>query len=172
MHDARLLPRTQKIIGLSRIAQPAGCFQSDSERRFIDFVFPTVHRVGATPVPIPNTEVKPHFGDGTAGITCGRVARRWDLFESGVASTFESMWRRFFFQTLRFSVWLAKAASPQSSRVFVSVPCRTTKTSGPSVYSGIRCAIQGLGEAGSNQNESCGTMALASREKKEPKSGP
>jgi hypothetical protein len=34
--------------------------------------------VGATPVPIPNTEVKPHFGDGTAGITCGRVARRWD----------------------------------------------------------------------------------------------
>ena len=28
--------------------------------------FPTVPRVGATPVPIPNTEVKPHFGDGTA----------------------------------------------------------------------------------------------------------
>ena len=29
--------------------------------------FPTVYRAGATPVPIPNTEVKPCFGDGTAG---------------------------------------------------------------------------------------------------------
>ena len=42
--------------------------------------FPTVHRAGATPVPIPNTEVKPCFGDGTAHFLCGRVARRWDLF--------------------------------------------------------------------------------------------
>src|SRR5678816_3433012 len=45
----------------------------------VDFGFPTVHRAGATPVPIPNTEVKPCFGDGTAGIPGGRVARRWDL---------------------------------------------------------------------------------------------
>ena len=28
---------------------------------------PTLQRAGATPVPIPNTEVKPCFGDGTAG---------------------------------------------------------------------------------------------------------
>src|SRR5262252_7206508 len=42
--------------------------------------FPTAHRAGATPVPIPNTEVKPCFGDGTAGFPGGRVARRWDLF--------------------------------------------------------------------------------------------
>ena len=32
--------------------------------------------------------------------------------------------------------------------------------------------IQGLEEAGSNQNESRGMTALASREKTEPKSGP
>ncbi len=44
-------------------------------------VFPTVHRAGATPVPIPNTEVKPRFGDGTAGFPGGRVARRWDFLE-------------------------------------------------------------------------------------------
>ena len=41
--------------------------------------FPTVHRAGVTPVPIPNTEVKPRFGDGTAYFLGGRVARRWDL---------------------------------------------------------------------------------------------
>ena len=41
--------------------------------------FPTVHRAGATPVPIPNTEVKPRFGDGTAHFLGGRVARRWDF---------------------------------------------------------------------------------------------
>ena len=43
--------------------------------------FPTVHRAGVTPVPIPNTEVKPRFGDGTAYFLGGRVARRWDLLE-------------------------------------------------------------------------------------------
>ena len=43
--------------------------------------FPTALRVGATPVPIPNTEVKPHIGDGTAHVLRGRVARRWDLLE-------------------------------------------------------------------------------------------
>ena len=43
--------------------------------------FPTAFRVGATPVPIPNTEVKPHIGDGTAHVLRGRVARRWDLLE-------------------------------------------------------------------------------------------
>ena len=40
--------------------------------------FPTVLGVGATPVPISNTEVKPHIGDGTADFFRGRVARRWD----------------------------------------------------------------------------------------------
>ena len=30
--------------------------------------FPTVYRERATPVPIPNTEVKPLFGDGTARV--------------------------------------------------------------------------------------------------------
>ena len=48
--------------------------------RWLRGIFPTVHRAGATPVPIPNTEVKPCFGDGTAGFPGGRVARRWDLF--------------------------------------------------------------------------------------------
>ncbi len=45
--------------------------------------FPTVPRAGATPVPIPNTEVKPCFGDGTAGFplwessaTVGSLERR------------------------------------------------------------------------------------------------
>ena len=47
--------------------------------RWLVGIFPTVHRAGATPVPIPNTEVKPCFGDGTAGFPGGRVARRWDL---------------------------------------------------------------------------------------------
>ena len=42
--------------------------------------FPTVHRARATPVPMPNTEVKPGFGDGTADFFRGRVARRWDLY--------------------------------------------------------------------------------------------
>ncbi len=60
--------------------------------------FPTVHRAGATPVPIPNTEVKPRFGDGTAHFLSGRVARRWDLFgrrpERGEGRGFG---RRFYF---------------------------------------------------------------------------
>ena len=55
-------------------------------------VFPTVFRVGATPVPIPNTEVKPHIGDGTADFFRGRVARRWDLLERRQIQ----FWRRFF----------------------------------------------------------------------------
>ena len=45
--------------------------------------FPTVPRAGATPVPIPNTEVKPCFGDGTAefplwesSATVGSLERR------------------------------------------------------------------------------------------------
>ncbi len=51
---------TQKAIRLSRPRRNA---------REIDFnVFPTVRRAGATPVPIPNTEVKARFGDGTAGV--------------------------------------------------------------------------------------------------------
>ena len=161
-------------------------------------VFPTVHRVGATPVPIPNTEVKPRIGDGTAGFTGGRVARRWDPLRNGVrsrpgavsVSDAPLLCLAHRMGTLvsapvqgethacapiiddARSVWLAKTASPQSNRMFVSIPCRTTKTSGPSAYSGIRCAIQGLEEAGSNQNERRGTRALASREKTEPKSGP
>ena len=49
-----------------------------------DRVFPTVHRAGATPVPIPNTEVKPRFGDGTAHFLGGRVARRWDSLETAL----------------------------------------------------------------------------------------
>jgi hypothetical protein len=53
------------------------CFGTEQNRRHD---FPTVHRVGATPVPIPNTEVKTYFGDGTAHFLCGRVARRWDSF--------------------------------------------------------------------------------------------
>ena len=55
-------------------------------------VFPTVFRVGATPVPIPTTEVKPHIGDGTADFFRGRVARRWDLLKR---RQFQ-FWRRFF----------------------------------------------------------------------------
>ena len=39
-------------------------------------------RAGATPVPIPNTEVKSCFGDGTAGFPGGRVARRCRYFPS------------------------------------------------------------------------------------------
>ena len=49
--------------------------------------FPTVHRAGATPVPIPNTEVKPRFGDGTAHFLCGRVARRWDFMRTALEET-------------------------------------------------------------------------------------
>ena len=61
--------------------------------------FPTVHRAGVTPVPIPNTEVKPHFGDGTAHFLGGRVARRWDLL-GGARSPSERRYsgRRFLFQ--------------------------------------------------------------------------
>ncbi len=33
------------------------------------------HRENATPVPIPNTEVKSLIGEGTAGFARGRVAR-------------------------------------------------------------------------------------------------
>ena len=38
--------------------------------------FPGDHSERATPVPIPNTEVKPLSADGTAGYFCGRVGRR------------------------------------------------------------------------------------------------
>ena len=53
---------------------------------------PTAIGAGATPVPIPNTEVKPRIGDGTVRFLDGRVARRWDLLRrrrtswSGAAS--------------------------------------------------------------------------------------
>ena len=43
----------------------AGCLGTEPVCRAVDG-FPTVNRAGATPVPIPNTEVKPRFGDGTA----------------------------------------------------------------------------------------------------------
>jgi len=33
--------------------------------------FPGVDTLGATPVPIPNTAVKPLSGDGTVGLTTG-----------------------------------------------------------------------------------------------------
>ena len=38
--------------------------------------FPGGHRGEATPVPIPNTEVKGPIAEGTAGCACGRVGRR------------------------------------------------------------------------------------------------
>ena len=42
--------------------------------------FPGGHRDDETPVPIPNTEVKGIFGEGTAGFARGRVAHRRDFF--------------------------------------------------------------------------------------------
>ena len=42
--------------------------------------FPGGHGGVATPVPIPNTEVKGSSGEGTAGIARGRVARCQDFF--------------------------------------------------------------------------------------------
>src|SRR5262249_16396340 len=48
--------------------------------------FPAVHRAGATPDPIPNSEVKPRFGDGTAGLT------RWE--SSATAGFLETRPRR------------------------------------------------------------------------------
>ena len=76
----------RKLLGCRGSPNPPDDCQSVLEQRFKEFVFPTVHRVGATPVPIPNTEVKPHFGDGTARFTGGRVARRWDSLRNGARS--------------------------------------------------------------------------------------
>ena len=45
--------------------------------------FPGGHGGVATPVPIPNTEVKGSSGEGTAGIARGRVARCQDFFFGG-----------------------------------------------------------------------------------------
>ena len=78
----------QKDIRLSmtaaRAAPARGGSQREPEASSANYGFPTVHRAGATPVPIPNTEVKPCFGDGTAGFPGGRVARRWDLSEAAL----------------------------------------------------------------------------------------
>ena len=42
---------------------------------FILKIHPGDHGEGETPVPIPNTAVKPLIADGTAAIGCGRVGR-------------------------------------------------------------------------------------------------
>ena len=41
--------------------------------------FPGGHGGEATPIPIPNTEVKGPIAEGTAGFACGRVGRRRGL---------------------------------------------------------------------------------------------
>ena len=41
-----------------------------------NLIFPGDHSEEDTPVPIPNTVVKGLSGDGTAGLACGRAARR------------------------------------------------------------------------------------------------
>ena len=43
-------------------------------------IFPGAHGDEATPVPIPNTEVKGVIGEGTAEVVRGRVARRRGYF--------------------------------------------------------------------------------------------
>ena len=40
-------------------------------------IFPSDYGEGATPVPIPNTVVKPFSADGTHGLSVGRVGRCW-----------------------------------------------------------------------------------------------
>ena len=42
-------------------------------------MFPGDYSGGETPVPIPNTEVKPSSADGTSHVLSGRVGRRRDL---------------------------------------------------------------------------------------------
>ena len=42
-------------------------------------LFPGGYSGGETPVPIPNTEVKPSSADGTSHVLCGRVGRRRDF---------------------------------------------------------------------------------------------
>ena len=44
-------------------------------------MFPGDYSGGETPVPIPNTEVKPSSADGTSHVLSGRVGRRRDLPE-------------------------------------------------------------------------------------------
>ena len=65
------------------VEDPGRCWTSGlwprrSGLEALEYDYPTAHGAGATPVPIPNTEVKPRIGDGTAGFPGGRVARRWD----------------------------------------------------------------------------------------------
>ena len=43
-------------------------------------MFPGGYGGGETPVPIPNTEVKPSSADGTSHLLCGRVGRCRDFF--------------------------------------------------------------------------------------------
>ena len=76
--DMALRSRGPEEIWLSMATEGSRCAFIDISR----FGYPTVHGAGATPVPIPNTEVKPCFGDGTAGFPGGRVARRWDLLNA------------------------------------------------------------------------------------------
>ena len=47
----------------------------------------------ATPVPIPNTEVKGLFGEGTAGVARGRVARRRDFFRGRRSTDLRPLFR-------------------------------------------------------------------------------
>src|SRR5690242_5036322 len=55
----------------------------DRLRSFFDIEFPGGHRSRVTPVPIPNTEVKPATADGTAGATLWESRSLPGLFRPG-----------------------------------------------------------------------------------------
>jgi hypothetical protein len=48
--------------------------------------FPGGYCVGATPVPIPNTEVKPYSAENTASNRCGKIGHCRDIVEKPVDS--------------------------------------------------------------------------------------
>ena len=59
-------------------------------------MFPGDYSGGETPVPIPNTAVKPSSANGTSHVLCGRVGRCRDLmltqpFEREAGFFFEQM---------------------------------------------------------------------------------
>ena len=60
--------------------KPVGVFR---RAIFFRFPFPGNHSEAVTPVPIPNTEVKGLYGEGTAGVARGRVARCQDFSSGG-----------------------------------------------------------------------------------------
>jgi hypothetical protein len=84
----RIRSRNTKSIKARRLTNRSMMDQRDADHQASEYgrlkpKFPWCIWHEGPPVPIPNTEVKPHSAHGTAGIFRGRVGLRQGLFQNG-----------------------------------------------------------------------------------------